>query len=74
MEIYSLTTKGRLLAQNIKSQPTTRWRIIYFLAKHGNATKEQVVSYCGGNATEATLALNYLTSKGLVSKGMGVVV
>jgi len=71
MEIYSLTAKGKLLAQSIKSPPTTRWRIIYFLARHGTVTKEQVVNYCGGDWGEATSALNFLVSKGYVRKGIG---
>ena len=60
------------MAQNIRYAPSTKMRIIHFLAKHDMATREQVISYCGGRNEEATAAINYLVAKGFVSKGVGV--
>jgi hypothetical protein len=45
MEIYSLTTRGRVLSHSVRSPKTPEWGVIYFLSKQGSATKEQITGY-----------------------------
>ncbi len=54
MEIYSLTTRGRALSHSVRSPKTPEWGVIYFLAKQGSATKEQIIGYVS-SASSSTL-------------------
>ena len=45
MEIYQLTTKGESLATNIYAPNVPAWRVIQFLHRRGQATKEQLLNF-----------------------------
>lgn len=71
MEIYALTNTGRSLSHSVRSPNTPEWRVIYFLAKNGQRTKEQILSYVP-EASSATLAK--LRIKGVIKEDSGVTV
>lgn len=48
MEVYELTMKGRQMAHSPSAPHTPEWGVIFFLSKHGSATKQQILSYVPG--------------------------
>lgn len=70
MEIYSLTARGKVLAHNTRSPHTPEWGVIYFLAKQGRATTEQIKNYVP-SSTSITIAR--LRMKGIIREETGSV-
>ena len=68
MEVYSLTARGRALSHNRRGENTPSWAVVYFLAKHGQATRDQIISYVP-SATPSDIAR--LRIKGIITNGVG---
>lgn len=68
MEIYSLTSRGKALAHNTRSPNTPEWGVIYFLARQGRATTDQIKNFVP-SSTSITIAR--LRIKGIISEETG---
>lgn len=44
MEIYELTRRGESLAHNIYAPSKAVWRVLFYLSKRHQATKEQILN------------------------------
>ena len=70
MEIYSLTSKGKALSHSVRGAPTPEWKVVYFLAKQGRATKDQIKEYVPIASSSTLLRLRI---KGIIQDETGVV-
>lgn len=69
MEIYKLTSRGEMLAHNIRPQVgNDRWRVIYFLSKNGQREKKDIINNTGASS----YTLSFLASKGVIVKDQGI--
>lgn len=71
MEIYGLTTRGHLLARSTHSPPTPEWRVIHFLDKAHQSTKEQISEYCGLSPVQTAVVMRKLKSRRIVATEVG---
>ena len=71
MEIYGLTVKGHSLARHTHSPNTPIWRVIHFLDKQHQSTKEQISEYCGLSPVETAVVLRRLKGAKLVATEAG---
>lgn len=55
MEVYELTDIGKKMAHSPSAPNKPEWAVIYFLSKHGSATKDQILAYVP-SADSGTLA------------------
>lgn len=69
MEVYSLTRLGRTIAHSPRGGDSPEWSVVYFLAKQGKATTEQIKSYVP-TASSSTLAK--LRTRGIIRNEAGV--
>lgn len=49
MKIYKLTPLGIRAARTVNNPETVNWAIVHYLDHVGNASDDQISSYCGGN-------------------------
>ena len=54
MEIYRLSGIGETLSHNVRAPDNAKWRVIYFIARRGRATGEQILESVP-QATQYTL-------------------
>jgi len=66
MEVYTLTSKGRSLANSTTAPNSPEWGVIFFLSRQGRATNDRIINYVNG-ASQDTLAM--LKRKGIISAG-----
>jgi hypothetical protein len=64
MDIYHLTPKGMVLAHNYKGSDKPAWRVIYYLRKMGDRTKEQILS---DNPGVSSMTISYLNHKNVIA-------
>jgi len=69
VEIYSLTSRGRSLSHNTRSPRTPEWGVIYFLAKQGRATTEQIKTFV---PSSSSFTIARLRIKGVIREESGV--
>ncbi len=67
MEIYGLTTRGHALARSTHSPNTPEWRVIHFLDKAHQSTKEQITEYCGLSPMQTAVVMRKLRARRIVA-------
>ena len=72
MDIYGLTVMGHKLARSTHNPPTPEWRVIHFLDKAHQSTKEQISEYCGLSPVQTAVIVRKLKSRRIVATEMGV--
>lgn len=71
MDIYRLTPLGEALSHNVYApRNNPKWRVIFYLAKHGARSKEDIVDNTGANG----YILASLRNKRIISGGESVTV
>ncbi len=69
MEIYTLTSRGQVLAHSRRNPPTPEWGVIHFLSRHGSGTREQILEYVPGASTTTLVKLRM---KRIITESTGV--
>lgn len=71
MEIYGLTVRGHSLARSTHSPDTPIWRVIHYLDKAHQSTREQISENCGLSSVQTAVIMRKLRAKRIVATEVG---
>ena len=69
MKIYSITDNGARAAKSVHNPSTGAYRVLYYLARVGSATTEQIQTGTGLDDSDMRVSLSLLVKNRLITRG-----